>query len=132
VSAATTRLGVAVALAATGFGLGFLVAPRDHDVRPAARTIAVRPVVHAPADGAVVPALVRGTRPAPQPQPQPNSQPRDYVRPPAPSLASPAAPPGGTTTNTSTHTSTTRTSTGSNPDPFTPLTDAKTNGTAGP
>jgi hypothetical protein len=130
VSAATTRLGVAVALAATGFGLGFLVAPRDHDVRPAARTIAVRPVVNAPADGAIVPALVRGTRPAPAPQPNP--QPRDYVRPSAPSLASPAAPSGGTKTNTDRHTPTTRTSTGSNPDPFTPLTDAKTNGTAGP
>jgi hypothetical protein len=128
VSAATTRLGVAVALAAAGFGLGFLVAPRGHDVRPAVRTIAVRPVVHAPADGAVVPALVRGTQPAPAPQPNP--QPAPDVRPLTPTPAARAVPSGGTNPNPNTRT--TRTGTGSNPDPFTPLTDAKTNGTAAP
>ncbi|MEA2483926.1 MAG: hypothetical protein QOC55_1873 [Thermoleophilaceae bacterium] len=124
-SAATTRLGVAVALAAAGFGLGLLVAPHGHDVRRAVRTIAVRPVVHAPAEGAVVPALVRGTHPAPAPQPNP--QPAPYV-PPTPTPASPAVPSGRANPNTRT----TRTGTGSNPDPFTPLTDAKTNGTAAP
>src|SRR3954451_838428 len=126
VSAATTRLGVAVALAGAGFGLGFWLGPRHHEGAAPAKTIAVRPLVRAPAEGALVPVLVSRSHSAQAVQQTP--QPAPSPRPQATTTSSGAA----VSANTNRTPPPTRRSTGTstNPTPFTPLTD--TSGSASP